>query len=117
MIMHRHSTLEQIERDFWSDTDYTTRLVQRCYELRKVPLNRLTVEDLRLLIGQSIGLQYLVPLALEFLEEDPLVEGDYFPGDLLKNVLAVKEGYWQEHREQKLILDRITAPVLDRLKK
>ncbi len=85
--------------------------------LRKVPLNRLTVEDLRLLIGQGIGLQYLVPIALEFLEVDPLVEGDYFPGDLLKNVLAVKDAYWHEHVEQKLALERIAAPVLDRLKK
>ena len=114
-MIHRHSTLEQIERDFWPDGEYPTGLVKRCHELRKVPLNRLTVGDLRLLIGQSIGLQYLVPLALEFLEEDPLVEGDYFPGDLLKNVLAVKAAYWQEHLEQRLAIDRIAAPVLNRM--
>ena len=116
-MIHRHSTLEQIERNFWPDGEYPTGLVKRCHELRKVPLNRLTVEDLRLLIGQGIGLPYLIPIALEFLEENPLAEGDYFPGDLLKNVLAVEDAYWLEHLEQRIVLDRLDAPVQDRSKK
>jgi hypothetical protein len=30
------------------------------------------------MIGQSIGLPYLLPLALEHLRKDPLAEGDFF---------------------------------------
>jgi len=47
------------------------------------------------LIGQNIGLRWLIPLALERLIEDPLAEGDFFPGDLLCAVLRADEDYWR----------------------
>ena len=64
-----------------------TGMMKECYRLCGVPLGQLQPGDLRLLIGQGIGLRWLVPLALAALEEDPLVEADYYPGDLLLNVL------------------------------
>ena len=42
-----------------------TYLVRRCHEVRNKPLDEFTVEDLRLMIGQQIALQHLVPLALQ----------------------------------------------------
>ena len=50
--------------------------------LRAIPLKLLRLEDLRLLIGQAVGLTYLVPLALEHLIQHPLASGDFYPGDL-----------------------------------
>ena len=47
------------------------------------------------MIGQGISLAVLIPLALERLKRDPLAEGDYFPGDLLKNVLQVDASFWR----------------------
>jgi hypothetical protein len=55
------------------------------------------------MIGQNHGLEYLVPLAIEQLQEDPLAEGAYFPGDLLVSVLGGKAEFWRAHpglREQ-----------------
>jgi hypothetical protein len=52
------------------------------------------VEELRTMIGQGIGLPWFIPLALEHLEENPLVEGDYFPGDLLLKVLTISPEFW-----------------------
>jgi hypothetical protein len=72
-------------------------LVQEVQRLRKVPLASLSIEDLRLLIGQKIGLQYLVPLAIERLQVNPLASGDMFEGDLLVNLLAVPDEYWASH--------------------
>jgi hypothetical protein len=43
------------------------------------------------MIGQKIGLPYLVPLAINALEQDPLAQGDYYPGDLLANVIDACE--------------------------
>ncbi|WP_370027602.1 contact-dependent growth inhibition system immunity protein [Planotetraspora sp. GP83] len=43
------------------------------------PLADLTIEDLRLLIGQRIGLPCLVPIAVEWLDHDPMAEGDMYP--------------------------------------
>jgi hypothetical protein len=69
-----------------------------------VPVGELSIEGLRLLIGQRIGLPHLVPLAVEVLCDDPLAEGDYYPGDLLKNVLDVDPAIWRERPELKAAL-------------
>jgi len=36
-----------------------------------------------------IGTRFVLPLALDFVEADPLVEGDYYPGDLLTALLRL----------------------------
>jgi CDI immunity proteins len=66
-----------------------------------------TVEDLRIMIGQNIGLQYLIPLALEHLRKDPLSEGDFYPGDLLKMVLSAEPDFWREHPQWRTEVDQI----------
>jgi len=49
------------------------------------------------MIGQSIGLEFLVPIAIRKLANNALVEGDFYPGDLLVYVLSVEQEYWDEH--------------------
>jgi hypothetical protein len=71
-----------------------TFLVRRCHELRQEPIDGFTVADLRLMIGQRVGLPQLVPLALNKLQIEPLASGDYFPGDLLSNVLLIDTAFW-----------------------
>jgi hypothetical protein len=53
--------------------------------------------DLRLLLGQRIGLEYLVPKALELVAERPLQEADYYPGDLLSVLLRIDKAFWESH--------------------
>jgi hypothetical protein len=50
--------------------------------------------DLRLLVGQQIGLKVLVPKALQCVADDPLVATEYYPGDLLSALLRVDKNYW-----------------------
>jgi hypothetical protein len=50
--------------------------------------------DVRLLIGQGIGLKYLVPKALGRLVVEPLPQTDYYPGDLLSALLGIQREYW-----------------------
>jgi hypothetical protein len=82
-------------------------LVGTIHRLRRVPLRQFSVEDLRIMIGQNIGLQYLIPLALEHLRRDPLVQGDFYPGDLLKMVLSADEKFWQDHHEWRKEVEEI----------
>jgi len=104
----RNKTLETLEKEKWPDlNDETSRLVARCHELRKIPVGDLTVEDLRLMIGQQIGLSYLVPLAIEKLKEDILSEGDYYPGDLLKSVLNIEIDFWKENKPLWSVIDSL----------
>lgn len=91
----RYKTIEILEkRNFGEPNEAPTNMVKRCLQLCKIPLDQFTVEDLRLMIGQEFSLRYLVPLAIENLKTDIFVEGDFFPGDLLKNVLSVDVRFW-----------------------
>ena len=90
-------SLEILESDIWSEPNYNSHLFTRCHELRKIPLNQFTVEDLRILIGQNLSLDYLIPIAIERLENDPWCRGDFYDGDLLKNVLKINSEYWKHH--------------------
>jgi hypothetical protein len=40
-------------------------------------LKELRIEDIRFLIGQSLGLEFLVPMALDHLEAHPLAAGRF----------------------------------------
>lgn len=50
------------------------------------------------MIGQEIGLEYLIPLAIDVLAIDLFAEGDFFEGDLLKNVLGINTVFWGSNK-------------------
>jgi hypothetical protein len=93
----RNKSLQELEGHDWGDPNWDSHLVTECYRLHRVPLHDFTVEDLRIMIGQDFSLEYLVPLALEQLSENPLTGGAYYGGDLLVNVLQIGSEFWQEH--------------------
>jgi hypothetical protein len=89
-------TLDTVDPPAWGPAPPgATSLIKRCHELRTKPLVDFTVEDLRLMIGQQVGLTRLVGLAHRRLRADPLVQGDYYPGDLLASVLGVDGAFWE----------------------
>jgi hypothetical protein len=70
----------------------------KCHRLRKKPVDDFTVEDLRIMIGEGIGLEHLMLPALSALERDPMAEGNYYPGDLLASVIGCAQ--WLEKRPE-----------------
>lgn len=104
----RQKSLESLEKKTWSalSSDEGSYLIKTCNSLRKKQLQDFTTEDLRIMIGQEIGLYFLMPLAIETLTHNLFTEGDYYEGDLLKSVLDVdtkfwddNKGYWQQINE------------------
>jgi hypothetical protein len=107
-------SVEQIEDNAWgAPPPGATRLVESVHQLRRKPLRDLEPEDLRVLIAQHAGLDPLVPRALTRLEEDPLLEGDYYPGDVLVAVLKVPATYWSAHPDQRTRLEHVITSVED----
>ncbi|MET9347553.1 contact-dependent growth inhibition system immunity protein [Streptomyces termitum] len=99
-LVNRDRSLEELEHDRWSaPSGGETRLMATVRELRRKPIGGLTVEDIRLLIRQDVGLVYLLPLAVEILRSDPLAEGDMYEGDLLAAVLTRSAESWTENPE------------------
>jgi hypothetical protein len=90
-------TLEQLEGSDWGGPRFESYLVQTIHALRRKPISEFTVEDLRVMIGQQIGLQHLVPIALDQLQRDPFVSSDFYKGDLLGVVAEIGTAYWLAH--------------------
>ncbi|MGV2964874.1 contact-dependent growth inhibition system immunity protein [Paenibacillus sp. AGC30] len=100
-------TLEELEGEYWDEPNFASSLVIQVHQLRKKPLCELNNEDLRLLIGQQINLDLILPLAIEKLIQNPLESGDMYTGDLFCSVLKVEKEYWNEHKELKNELDEL----------
>jgi hypothetical protein len=95
----RFKTIESLEKDAWGPDTYNSHLTSTIHQLRKKVLNDYTVEDMRITIGQQMGLPYLVPLAIEVLKENISAEGDFYEGDLLGVVLKINAKFWKDNNE------------------
>ncbi|EFL06945.1 MULTISPECIES: contact-dependent growth inhibition system immunity protein [Actinomycetes] len=105
-------SLQQIENSDWGDPPAdATRLIATVHRLRRKPIGLLTAEDLRLLLGQHVGVPFLVPRALAMLEQDPLCEGDLYPGDLLASTLRVPVSHWRANHDHLDRLERVLAAI------
>lgn len=105
----RTKSLQELEQSDWGEPTYDSYLVRTVHSLRRKPLQDFTIEDLRIIIGQELSLDYLMPLAIEQLEANPLAEGHYWQGDLLTAVLRQRAEFWHEHPHLIPIIDKIVA--------
>ena len=113
----RYKTIESLEKNKRSTPDFDSFLITRCHELKKVPLNHFTTEDLRMMISQQLGLDYLIPLALETLEKDLFAKGDFYEGDLLQSVLNVESRFWINNKSLWLSYNNIIKSKRDEIEK
>ncbi|MFB9926816.1 contact-dependent growth inhibition system immunity protein [Amycolatopsis halotolerans] len=105
-------SLEHIENSDWGDPPAdATRLIATVLRLRRKPIGLLTAEDLRLLLGQDVGAPILVPRALAMLEQNPLCEGDLYPGDLLASTMRVPPSHWHARPDHLERLERVIAAI------
>ena len=91
-------SIEELENDFWDEPAFPSYVVTTCHRARKKPVSALSHEEIRCLIGQKIGLPYLLPVAADILENEPLTECAYFPGDLLLALLRLDLNDWAQNR-------------------
>jgi CDI immunity proteins len=92
-------SLEQLEGQHWPERDSdATGLVKSVHSLRRRPVCSLKAHELARLIGQDVGLRWLLPVALEILRETAPEEavGGFYDDDLLGAVLTRKPETWQE---------------------
>ena len=96
----RQKSLEILAKNIWPalGSDVSSYLIKTCNSLRKKQLQDFTTEDLRIMIGQEIGLYFLIPIAIETLTDNLFAEGDMYEGDLLKNVLDVDTKFWDDNK-------------------
>lgn len=97
MEFDRKKTLVQLKREKFRDFTWDFHPFAAGYYLRHVPLEKLSDGDMWTLIRQAIGLDYLVSMALDRLETNPLIKAKRTEGDLLSAVLCADALVWKRH--------------------
>jgi hypothetical protein len=92
-------SLEELGYLVSEQSDSISSLTEKVLYLSNKPINTFSIEDLRILIGQNIALEILIPIAITKLEENPFVSGDYYYGDLLQSVLSIPKQFWKNHQD------------------
>jgi len=112
---HETKSLAQLDKKYQpaKKIDFPSGLVIRHNSLLSKPIGEYTVEDLRLMIGQNTGLEYLMPRAMEVLGKDVFAEGDFYPGDLLENVLCADPKFWNAHPRLAQVLLTLLEEKMD----
>ncbi|MEH0421099.1 contact-dependent growth inhibition system immunity protein [Streptomyces sp. B21-083] len=93
----RGSSLEELEDVRWpAPPADTTPMVRNVHELRRRPVGALEPHELARLIGQDVGLPWLLPLAVHILRDTApkQAEGGWFDDDLLYAVVTRKPEVW-----------------------
>ena len=113
----KSKSIEQLENDVWeTPNEYPTDMVKRCHEYRKINIAELTTAQIRLLISQKIGIEYLIGIALAELERNVLAEGDFYEGDLLIAVSKIPAEYWKENQKYRLSFNSIVEQNAELIK-
>lgn len=103
-------SIEELENDYWSETEFSSYVSETCHNARKKPIAKLSYEEIRLMTGQKIGLKYLLPIAVSILEKNPLIEITFFNGDLLTELLRLDIIDWKDNKTD---LDNFKTIILD----
>ncbi|MFF4038716.1 contact-dependent growth inhibition system immunity protein [Streptomyces sp. NPDC001816] len=109
-------SIEELEGDRWPDPPRDgTSLIRSVHALRRRAIKELSVEDLRRLIGQDVGLRWLLPVALDFLRETAPQEAEtgWYDDDLLSAVLTRKESVWRDAPQLARHLDETVRLLVD----
>ncbi|EDP70762.1 hypothetical protein FBALC1_08383 [Flavobacteriales bacterium ALC-1] len=101
-------SIEQLENDYWTEpNEFTSGLVATCHMYRKIPIDELTIEQLRLLISQKVGLKHIIEIGISELDKNILAEGDFYEGDLLMAISNVQSEFWNENKTEFLTFKNI----------
>jgi len=94
--------------------DAPTPMVAAIMGSWKKPLKELSDEEIGRLVVQHYGYPYLLDLVWPKLEADPLLDGGYYPGDILSNLIRADSNIWADRPEYKARLDELYRRALKR---
>lgn len=98
--MLNSKSIAELENIECADCGIDSYVVRTSLNALKKPLNQLSIEEIRLLITQKIGVKYLLPVAVNSLEDDLFQEVTYYDGDLLNAVLNLPMSFWNDNKNE-----------------
>ena len=97
MIEYNDITIKELTGISLGEPRLNSYVARTASRASKKPIGELTAEEIRLLIGQRIGVKFLLHRAVLILEKDPLIETAHFEGDLMKTLLELEPEAWSEN--------------------
>ncbi len=91
------STLTMLDGQWDLPPDEKAEATWAIHECRDIPLAKLTIDQIILLLEHRVGVDRIVPIALDILAADPFVEdgvSNRRPGDLLGALLQLGDADW-----------------------
>lgn len=78
--------------------EFETSLIENARKFSNMPLKSIPDEGLRLLLGQNLYLEVVVPATICFLSVKPFAGGDFEDGALIRTLfLRVDKDFWKTH--------------------
>ncbi|MFD9558899.1 contact-dependent growth inhibition system immunity protein [Streptomyces sp. NPDC059990] len=112
MLHHLDRTLDEIDGPPWPPAPpNATSLATKVHALRRRPLGSLAPADLRTLISQDVALPHVLPLAVDLLVEDPLLDACFYEGDLLHAAVTRPATAWLLFPDLAVRLATVVAPL------
>lgn len=59
----------------------------------------------------ELFLDITIPMLSKVLEENPLIEGAYFRGEILYRILKLEDAFWETHKEWKTYFESILEQI------
>ncbi|MFE1338201.1 contact-dependent growth inhibition system immunity protein [Streptomyces sp. NPDC058733] len=112
----RTKSLEQLDGERWGEPPAdATSLVRTVHDWRRRPIGSLEPHELARLIGQDVGLPWLLPLAVDVLrqEAEEQAAGGFLDGDLLYAVVTRGPGVWERQPELGREMRDVVAMLTD----
>lgn len=102
----RNKSLEQLDGERWGEPPAdATSLVRTVYEWRRRPIGTLEPHELARLLGQNVGLPWLLPPGVEIVREAAKQPtGGFLDGDLLYALVTRSPEVWTANPEPALEL-------------
>ena len=108
-------SLEQLDGQDWGPPNFGSYVVTSCHRLRKKPLCDFEGEDFRVLLGQSVSLEFLIPASLAFLQKNPLAGGHFHPGSVLEHLLRSDAKFRMTNPDLRAEITRVVTLALSRI--
>lgn len=101
-----NKSISELEKWKWNEdipSEADSFVIRNFYRLHNMPIKNYLLGDIRFMIGQNTGLEFLVPIAIEKLQKNIFLEADLYPGDLFCSLLLINEEpiYWKTHEKEK----------------
>ncbi|MFD3838156.1 contact-dependent growth inhibition system immunity protein [Streptomyces sp. NPDC058642] len=114
-LVDRSRSLEELEGQRWPDPSEDTPMVKNVHELRRRPIGELQPHELARLIGQDVGLPWLLPVAVGILRDGAprQAAGGWYDDDLLSAVVTRRPEVWACAPELARELKETVAVLVD----